>query len=220
MNHTAGAAPSAGTAHDQLPGAWMPRHAGREAASGCVWLPRLIDKGRRVLEGDAAGRDLLGDYLFGVNDAADTQLLRFLRLTNEDVLAVLRRHPDDAGAAAELVRRSGRTPAECAAWSARFLRFNAPFLAMMDADEGRRAPGAGTTALRLAYNRVIMPPAYAAYRWAERRRLRGTALPRRWAAVALSLGAALLAVAVSRRTHAPQRSGVRRVAPNMRGTRG
>ena len=200
----AGTAPSTETTISQTPDNWMPRHAGRERAAGCVWLPRLIDKGRRVLESEAAGRDLLGDYHFGVNDAADAQLLRFLGMTNEDVLAVLRRHPDDGDAAAELVRRSGRTPAECAAWSARFVRRVGPFLAMMDADEGRRAPGAGTTALRLAYNRVIMPPTYVAYRWAERRRLRGTertALPRRWAAVAL--GAAVLAVAFWRRRHAP-----------------
>ena len=150
----------------------MPRHAGRERATGCVWLPRLIDKGRRVLEGQASGRDLLGDYLFGVNDAADAQLLRFLAMTNEDVLAVLRQYPDDNAAADELVRRSGRTPAECDAWSARFVRLLGPFLAMMDADEGRRAPGPGTTALRFIYNHVIMPPTYVAYRFAERRRQR------------------------------------------------
>ena len=156
----------------QTPAAWMPRHAGRERAAGCVWLPRLLDKGRRVLEGEAAGRDLMAGYLFGGSDAADMQLLRFLRLTNEDVLAVLRRERDDGAAATELVRRSGRTQAECAAWSGRFLRLNAPFLAMMDADEGRRPAGAGTRALRFAYNRLLMPATYAAYRWAERRRLR------------------------------------------------
>jgi hypothetical protein len=153
--------------------AWMPRHAGREAAAGLVWLPRLIDKGRRVLEGEAAGRDLLhaGGYLFGVNDPADGDLLRFLGLGNDDVLAVLRREPDDATAAAELVRRSGRTPAACAAWSARTLRTAGLFLAMMDADEGRRPPGAGTTLLRWSYNGLVMPPGYLVYRRAERRRL-------------------------------------------------
>ena len=162
----------------QAPADWMPRHAGRERAAGCVWLPRLIDKGRRVLEGQAAGRDLLGDYHFGVNDSADTQLLRFLGMTNEDVLAVLRQYADDA-AAAELVRRGGRTPAECAAWSARFVRRLGPFLALLDADEGRRAPGAGTTALRLIYNYVIMPPTYVTYRFAERRRQRQDGDPTR-----------------------------------------
>lgn len=153
--------------------AWRPRHAGREAAAGLVWLPRLIDKGRRVLAGEAAGRDLLhdGGYLFGVNDPADGDLLRFLGLGNADVLDVLRREPDDAAAAAELVRRSGRTLAACAAWSARTLRTSGLFLAMMDADEGRRPPGVGTTLLRLVYNGLIMPPGYLLYRRAERRRL-------------------------------------------------
>ena len=200
VNATAADAEVAGAA----PAGWMPRYAGREVAAGCVWLPRLIDKGRRVLEGEAAGRDLLGDYLFGVNDPADAQLLRFLGMANRDVLAALAQEPDDAAAAAELVRRSGRGPAECAAWSARFSRLNAPFLAMMDADEGRRAPGAGTAALRLAYNRVIMPPAYAAYRRAERRRLGlgetpRTGAPRRRLAVALLLAVGILGLLLWRR---------------------
>jgi hypothetical protein len=151
-------------------GEWMPRHAGRERAAGCVWLPRLIDKGRRVLEAEVVGRSLMGGYLFGVNDAADAQLLKFLRMTNEQVLAVLRANPDDGEAATELVRLSGRTPAECSAWSRRFMLLNGIFLAMMDADEGRRPAGRVTTALRVIYNRVIMPPAYAVYRLAESRR--------------------------------------------------
>jgi hypothetical protein len=163
----------------------------------------MIDKGRRVLEGEAAGRDLLNGYLFGVNDAGDAQLLRFLGMSNEDVLAVLAQEPDDDAAAAELVRRSGRSAAECAAWSAQFSRRNAPFLAMMDADEGRRAPGMSTMALRLAYNRAIMPPTYAMYRWAERHRLGqagGSTLPPRWLAAALPLGIGILAVILWRRS--------------------
>ncbi|HEU5315766.1 MAG TPA: hypothetical protein VFX49_06615, partial [Chloroflexota bacterium] len=71
-------------------------------------------------------------------------------------------------AAAELVRRSGRTPAECAAWNARFSLLMGLFLAMIDADEGRRPPGWATTALRVAYNRVVMPPVYPVYRLLER----------------------------------------------------
>ena len=152
-------------------GSWRPRHSTRDSAAGVAWLPRLIDKGRRVLEGGAAGRDLMGDYHFGVHDAADGQLLRFLRLHNDDVLAVLREVPDDAAAAAELVRRSARTPDECASWSARFSRLNAPFNAMIDADDGRRPPGAATAALRFAYNYVLMPPVYPLFRFLERRRL-------------------------------------------------
>jgi hypothetical protein len=103
--------------------------------------------------------------------------------------------PDDAAAAAELVRHSGRTPAECAAWSARTLRLGAPFLAMMDADEGRRPPGAGTTLLKLLYNGVVMPPTYPLYRRAERRRRAGHTPPTgggRTRAVALAAAGVLV----------------------------
>ena len=149
---------------------WRPAHGTRDRAEDLIWLPRLIDKGRRVLAGEAAGRDLLGDYLFGVHDAADAQLLRFLRMSNEDVLGVLRSERDDARAAAVLVRMSGRSQAERVEWSNGFVRRNALFSAMIDADEGRRPPGPGTTALRLAYNWVLMPPVYLVYRFLERRR--------------------------------------------------
>src|SRR5688572_13703252 len=81
------------------PGGWRPRRGTRDRAEDVVWLPRLIDKGRRALAGEAAGRDLLGGYHFGANDAADAQLLRFLRLTHDGVLGVLRRESDDAMAA-------------------------------------------------------------------------------------------------------------------------
>jgi hypothetical protein len=147
---------------------WMPRHSGRDEAAGLVWLPRMIEKARRRLEGEVTGQDLLWPYMFGVNDPLDRQLLRFLGMKNEDVLEVLRHEPDDEAAAAEMVRRSGRTPAECAAWNARYLRFNAPFLAMMDADEARRPAGVSTSLLRWIYNHVIMAPSYPIYRRLER----------------------------------------------------
>jgi hypothetical protein len=179
----------------QADDSWMPRHSGRDIAAGCIWLPRLIDKGRRILEGEASGRDLLGTYLFGVNDPADSQLLRFLGMTNDEALEVLRQQPDDDEAAAELVRRSGRTPAECAAWSVKFSRQNGPFLAMMDADENRRPAGLGTTALRVVYNRIIMPPAYPIYRLQERRRLAGQeGIGLRPGRIALGLGLMVLVV--------------------------
>ena len=201
-----GAAAGRGTAAPSG-AAWMPRHSGREAAAGLMWLPRLLDKGRRVLAGEAAGRDLLGDYLFGVNDPMDAQLLGFLGLDNDAVLAVLRREPDDGAAAGELVRRSGKGPEACAAWSARARRLNGPFLAMIDADEGRRPPGAGTTLLKLVYNGVIMAPTYPLYRWAEaRRRAGGTGPAPDARALALAAGAVAFAgLTLWRLTRAPAR---------------
>lgn len=166
---TAGATRQIATLETARESTWMPRHSGRDAAAGLVWLPRMVEKARRRLEGQVIGQDLLWPYMFGVHDPADRQLLTFLGVHNDDVLDVLRHEPDDAAAAAELVRRSGRTPAECAAWNARYLRLNAPFLAMMDADEGRRPAGVSTSLLRWIYNGVIMAPAYPVYRRLEAR---------------------------------------------------
>ncbi|MBV8063380.1 MAG: DUF5069 domain-containing protein, partial [Nevskia sp.] len=107
---------------------WKPCSVYEEGA-GCVWLPRLVDKGRRALAGEQAGRDLLQPYLYGDGDYMDALLLKFLRTSGRKVLEVLRVEPDNVRAMAELARRSGRTPAECAAWSRDFLRWQAPFLA-------------------------------------------------------------------------------------------
>ena len=150
--------------------AWAPRPCLDEAA-GCVWLPRLISKGRRQLGSERAGSDLVTDagYLFGENDPMDATLLTFLRAGREDVLSLLREQPDDAAAAAELVRRSGRTAQECAAWGASLRRRMGVFIAMIEADEGRRAPGWGTSLLQSVYNRLIMPVSYWKYRRDEAR---------------------------------------------------
>lgn len=157
-------------ASDAETSVWLPRRWSDEAA-GLVWLPRVLSKGRRKLEGEQAGRDLLSPYLFGQHDLTDSGLLRFLRANNAQVLDILRRQPDDDAAAAELVAHSGRTPAECAAWNAGFLRFRPPVLAMLDADEGRRAPGWTSTLLRVSYAALNAPIAWAYHilEWRQRR---------------------------------------------------
>src|SRR5688572_6402890 len=96
---------------------WAPR-SWRERVEGLVWLPRMLDKARRRLEGERAGRDAgdaMAGYFFGDSDYVDKQLLALLRTDGGAVLDLLRTTTDDA-AARELVRRSGRTPEECAAW--------------------------------------------------------------------------------------------------------
>lgn len=151
---------------------WMPR-SGREELAGCVWLPRLLDKARRKVEGERDGRDLLHPYLFGGIDPLDKELKTFLNTSDEAVLDLVRREPDDQRTAEELLRRSGRTPEECAAWSRRFRRKHALDLAVFDADEGRRTPGLTTTFLRLFYNYVFMPPIYWLDRLDRRRARKG-----------------------------------------------
>jgi hypothetical protein len=140
---------------------WMPRPWNAEL-EGCVWLPRLLDKGRRALEGQRQGQDLLNGFLFGDFDYADGQLLRFLRTDEARVRRLLGELDSDEAAARVLVQESRRLPEEIQAWNRRFRRFNAPFIAMWEADEGRRGPGLGTSLLRLFYNGVLMPPVYLA----------------------------------------------------------
>jgi len=153
---------------------WMPRRW-HEALCGCVWLPRLLDKGRRALEGERQGRDLMNGYLFGDFDYADRQLLKFLRTDDARVRELLRERDDDGSVAEALLRESGRSAEEVRAWSERFRKGSAPFIAMWDADEGRSEPGIGTTLLKIFYNFALMPPVYLVFRIAEglRRRRRG-----------------------------------------------
>ncbi len=153
---------------------WMPRPWNTELL-GCVWLPRLLDKGRQVLEGQRQGKNLMNNYLFGDFDYADGKLLKFLRTKDAHVLDLLRDSHDDEAVAKQLLTESGRSAADVQAWSKRFRAINAPFAAMWDADEGRRAPGVGTTALKLFYNYLMMPPVYLSFWIAEglRPRTRG-----------------------------------------------
>lgn len=145
---------------------WMPRSC-RDTIGGLIWLPRMIHKARRLVDEDAHGKRV-GEYIFGRHDPADAQVLRFLGISDEEALDIVRAIPDDDGAALQMISMSGKTSAQCAAFSRRFATVMAPFLAMMDADEGRRKPGALTSFLRWFYNRVLMPPSYMYFRYKER----------------------------------------------------
>lgn len=74
-----------------------------ETAAECVWLPRLISKGRRQLESERGGGNLITNtgYMLGENAPIDSALLTFLRTSRDDVLALLREQPDDHAAAAQ-----------------------------------------------------------------------------------------------------------------------
>jgi hypothetical protein len=145
---------------------WNPRSGGDEIYN-CIWLPRMIDKARRVA--DSGGGYLIdGEYMFGEKDFADGRLLRFLGLSSAQVLGVVGVEPDDAQAAARIIELSGKTPPECAAFNRRFRLLMGPFLPMIDADEGRKPPGPWTAFLRGLYNNVIFRPALAIFRRSER----------------------------------------------------
>lgn len=146
---------------------WMPRLWSDEL-TGCLFLPRMLDKGRQVLAGERRGENRMNGYLFGRFDYADRSMLKFLRATDARVLELLRASEDDAAVAKALIAASGRSATEIRAWNKRFRILNAPFLAMWDADEGRRARGWGTACLKLFYNFVLMPPVYVYFRAAQK----------------------------------------------------
>lgn len=139
--------------------AWIPC-SWEEQIQGLIFLPRMLAKGRQFLKSKSEGQDLMNGFLFGDFDYADRMILKFLRLKDARVLTLLREGLDDAAMAAALIRESGRTPDEIQAWSRYFRRINAPFTPMWDADEGRRAPGLGTSLLKGFYNYLMMPPVY------------------------------------------------------------
>jgi hypothetical protein len=147
---------------------WMPC-LWNEELMGLIFLPRMLDKGRQVLKGERLGQNLMNGYLFGNFDYADRGMLKFLRTTDARVLELLRASEDSAAVAKILVDTSGRSAAEIAAWNKRFRTLNALFLAMWNADEGRRAPGWGTSCLKVFYNSVLMPPVYLFFRAAQKR---------------------------------------------------
>ncbi len=145
---------------------WRPP-SGFDEFDGCIWLPRLISKARRVIE--TRSGNLFGEYMFGENDPADAELLRFLRVSAAQVLDVVQVEADDRAAAERVLALSGKTRETCERFSRRFRRGLGLFLLMIDADENRAPRGARTALLRFVYNRVIMPPAYAYFHWMERR---------------------------------------------------
>jgi Domain of unknown function (DUF5069) len=145
---------------------WMPR-SGRDSLAGLSWLPRLLDKARRC-EAASSGR-LVDGYCYGDNDFIDKQLLAFLRTDDSTVSQLVREYPDDADVADVLVKRSGRSQEECAAFDTAFRRKHLDFL-LLEADEGRLAPGFKATIVKFLYNRVMMPIVYPLFKRDERKR--------------------------------------------------
>lgn len=129
----------------------------------------MVQKARRIIDSGSDSKRI-DDYIFGQNDPADGMLLRFLGISDEEALDIVRAIPDDRAAAMQILATSGKSPEQCARFSRKFSLVNGPFLAMMDADEGRRKPGFATSLLRWFYNSVIMTPAYAYFARKERGR--------------------------------------------------
>jgi hypothetical protein len=145
---------------------WCPC-SGLDSAEGLVWLPRLLQKARRCL--DAPSGRLVDGYCYGDNDFIDKRLIAFLRTDDETISTLVSEHPSDADVAHMLVERSGRSPAECEAFSKALRRTCFDFI-MLDADEGRLRPGIKAAAIKFVYINVMMPVVYFMFRRDERNR--------------------------------------------------
>lgn len=137
--------------------AWKPRYSAHDSLVDCVWLGRLLDKAR------AARNHTLGEYLFGERDYLDAKLLHFLGLSDADIMDIVISEPDDEQAAQLVLQRANKSPDECIGFSRRFIRKYGTFLAMLDADEGRRRPTFGTRLMKVIYNLAVFPLARALY---------------------------------------------------------
>lgn len=129
-----------------------------------MWLGRLIDKCRHFQAASLQPGQLLGEYMLGANDYLDSKLLRFLGLRDDRIAEIVRDEPNDDRAASRIIEASGKSAAECDAFNRAFAKSNALWLAMIDADEGKRKPGIGTSLLKSTYNSVIFPMALRKYR--------------------------------------------------------
>lgn len=148
---------------------WKPRSVYAEAGD-LVWLPRLLDKARRALEGEKAGKELLWPYMYGDSDYMDARLLRFLGVTGDEVLDILRQARTDDAAVAAILARAGKSQQERQAWSRSFRRREAPFLILIEADDGRLAGGPAAALLGWLYNTLILPIGVRMYHQGEARR--------------------------------------------------
>lgn len=149
---------------------WIPC-SGLDSEAGLAWLPRLLQKARRCLA-SPDGR-LVDGYCYGDNDFIDKQLITFLRSDDETISTLVSEHSSDAEVARILVERSGRSAAECEAYSKSLKRKFLNFV-LLEADEGRLRPGPKASAIKFIYNKVMMPAVYFMFRRDERNRKTGS----------------------------------------------
>jgi hypothetical protein len=145
---------------------WIPC-SGRNSVAGLVWLPRLLEKARRCET--SQNEHLVDGYCYGDYDFIDKQLIAFLRTDDSTISTLVREHPTDTEVAKILVDRSGRSGADCEAFSKTFRRRNFDFV-LLEADEGRLRPGVKAAILKFIYNRVMMPTVYRMFQRDERNR--------------------------------------------------
>ncbi|MHB8432718.1 MAG: DUF5069 domain-containing protein [Candidatus Tyrphobacter sp.] len=93
------------------------------------WLPRLIDKARAAIDGK------LGDYFYG-QSPMDRALLRELRIGHREFARIVSNAPADGDVLAALQARSPEGVRAARIWSDALVRRHAPFLFVIDLDDG------------------------------------------------------------------------------------
>ena len=155
---------------------WAGYRVPADSLAGLSWLPRMLQKARRARRRrtDASSTAIC----YGDNDFIDKQLIAFFAPTTRAISQSCREHPADADVATILVERSGRTPAECAAFDRTFRRKNFDFV-FVEADEGRLPPGFKTAAVKFLYNNLVMRIVYPMFGATSENEMRPLERPRR-----------------------------------------
>lgn len=104
-----------------------------ESIDGIAWLPRLIDKARAFSAGT------LGTYLFG-QSPMDHRCLRVLGLGHTSFLKIVSESPDDRAVLERILERDPHALERGRAWSRDLALRNAPFLFVLDWDDGYAHP--------------------------------------------------------------------------------
>lgn len=112
---------------------WAPRSA-YESVGGYVWLPRLLDKVRQMLA------DTSGEYFALEASPLDQAALRLWRVKGRQIREWVGEGLSDEAIAQRIAETGGANPKLV---SQAFLLMWAPFLLVLEADEGRLTGPAG-----------------------------------------------------------------------------
>lgn len=116
--------------------AWAPR-SGYDQVGGYVWLPRLLDKVRRVHSGAP------GEYFALETSPIDQSALGMWRVTGDQIREWVNEGLSDEAIADRLAEATGTDEAGRRAFTRNFLLLWGPALLVFDADEGRTKGPAG-----------------------------------------------------------------------------
>jgi hypothetical protein len=120
---------------------WHPP-SGFDAVDGYIWLPRMLAKARR------ARVDVLNEYFLFEASPLDSFALGRWGITGAQVASWLDAGLDDAAIAGLIAAKRGDDAFARERWSRSFRFMYGFFLAAIDADEGRMAPGPLSMVLR------------------------------------------------------------------------